>query len=57
MGRPWGDRLYPLALADSDGLIPAHGETVAWFAIQGGPDGQRNHLAPRNPFIVLVNPL
>ncbi len=52
-----GDRLYSQALADGDGIIPARGEAVAWFVIQGSPDGQRNQLSPRNPFIVLVNPL
>ena len=52
-----GERLYPQTLADSDGLIPAHGESGAWFVIQGSPDGRRNGLSVRNPFIVLVNPL
>ena len=52
-----GDRLYPQALADASGEIPARGEVTAWFLIQGSPDGQRNLLSPRNPFIVLLNPL
>lgn len=52
-----GDRLYPQALADASGMIPARGEVTAWFLIQGSPDGQRNLLSPRNPFIVLLNAL
>ncbi len=51
-----GARLYPQALADASGVIPAHGEVTAWFLIQGTPDGQRNLLSPRNDFIVLLNP-
>ena len=51
------DQLYPQALAESSGSIPAQGEVTAWFLIQGSPDGQRNLLSPRNPFIVLLNPL
>ena len=52
-----GDRLYPQSLADADGIIPARGAATAWFVIQGSPDGQRNQLSPRNPFIILVNSL
>lgn len=52
-----GERLYSQALADSNGVIPAVGQATAWFVIQGGPDGERNGLSPRNTFIVLVNPL
>ena len=52
-----GDRLYSQALADASGVIPAAGEETAWFIIQGSPDGHRNLLSPRNPFIILVNPL
>ena len=52
-----GDHLYPQALADAGGVIPAQGEATVWFLIQGAPDGQRNLVSPRNAFIVLVNPL
>ena len=52
-----GDRLFPQALADATGVIPARGEVTAWFLIQGSPDGRRNLVSPRNDFIVLVNPL
>lgn len=52
-----GERLYSQALADGDGRIPAGGESSAWFVIQGSPDGRRNGVSARNPFIVLVNPL
>ncbi len=52
-----GDRVYPQALADSSGVIPAQGQATVWFLVQGSPNGQRNLLSPRNPFLILVNPL
>lgn len=50
-----GDHLFPQAIADGTGRLPAQGEEGVWFAIQGTPDGQRSHLSVHNDFTVLVN--
>ncbi len=51
-----GDHVFPQALSDASGTIPAGGTATAWFAIHGTPDGQRGYVSVKNSFIILVNP-
>jgi hypothetical protein len=50
-----GDRLYPQSISDADGIVPANGRSIVYFAVSGSPDGGRNELSLRNAFTVLVN--
>ena len=49
-----GDRLYPQSISDADGIVPAKGQSIVYFAVSGTPDGGRNELSLRNAFTVLV---
>ncbi len=49
-----GNRVYPQALSDAPGVIPADGESAVYFAVTGTPDGGRNELSLKNTFSVLV---
>jgi len=49
-----GNRVYPQALTDAPGVIPADGESAVYFAVTGTPDGGRNELSLKNTFSVLV---
>ena len=52
-----GNRLYPQSISDADGLVPARGQSIVYFAVTGTPDGGRNNLSLRNAFTVLVTRL
>jgi hypothetical protein len=49
-----GERIYTQSIADASGIMPPKSVTPAFFAITGNGDGGRNHLAPDNPWNVLV---
>lgn len=49
-----GERIYPQSIADAAGVMPPKSITPAFFAITGDGHGGRNHLAPDNPWNVLV---
>lgn len=49
-----GERIYTQSLADASGIMPPKSLTPAFFAITGNGQGGRNHLAPDNPWNVLV---
>jgi hypothetical protein len=48
------ERIYTQSVADASGLMPPKSTTPAFFAITGNGQGGRNHLAPSNPWNVLV---
>lgn len=48
------DRIYTASISDASGVVPAKSIVPAYFAITGTPNGGRNHLAPDNPWNVLV---
>ncbi len=47
--------LYGQSVSDASGIIPAQGETEAFFAITGTPTGGRNDLSLKNEFTVLLD--
>lgn len=47
-------RIYTQSIADASGMMPPKSVTPAFFAITGDGQGGRNHLAPANPWNVLV---
>lgn len=49
-----GNRVFPQSISDAAGLIPPHGESSAYFAVTGTPDGSRNELSLKNDFTVLI---
>jgi hypothetical protein len=49
-----GNRLYPQSISDANGVVPAKGRSIVYFAITGTPDGGRNNLSLKNEFTVLV---
>lgn len=49
-----GNRLYPQSISDANGIVPAKGRSIVYFAITGTPDGGRNNLSLKNQFTVLV---
>lgn len=49
-----GPTLYPAALAESDGEIPAGGSATIWFVVAGDGRGGRANLSVHNTFFVLV---
>jgi hypothetical protein len=49
-----GNRLYPQSISDANGVVPAKGQSIVYFAITGTPDGGRNNLSLKNQFTVLV---
>ena len=52
-----GSRLYPQSISDAAGLIPPKSAVIAYFAVTGTPDGQRNELSLKNDFSILVDRL
>jgi len=48
-----GNRLYPQSISDADGTVPPKGQSIVYFAINGG----RNELSLKNAFTVLVTRL
>lgn len=48
------ERIFTQSLADASGVMPPKSVTPAFFAITGNGQGGRNHLAPDNPWNVLV---
>ena len=52
-----GNRLYSQSISDADGIVPPKGQSIAYFAVTGTPDGGRNELSLRNAFTVLVTRL
>jgi hypothetical protein len=48
------ERIYTQSIADASGIMPRKSITPAFFAITGDGEGGRNHLAPDNPWNVLV---
>jgi hypothetical protein len=49
-----GTRLYPVAITDADGEVPAATTVTIWLAITGEPDGRRANLTLGNSFTVFV---
>lgn len=49
-----GQLVFPAALAEGSGVIPAGGNDEAWFAVSGDGRGSRASLAVENTFFVLV---
>ena len=49
-----GERVYPQAISDASGTIPAKGETPAYFTVTGTPNGGRNDISLKNEFIVVL---
>ena len=49
-----GPNLYPAALAEAAGEVPALGNAIIWFAVTGHSGGGRADLSVRNTFFVLV---
>lgn len=54
LGIQIGQRLYPAAITDGSGEIPAGAAESIWLAITGEPDGRRANLALGNSFMVVV---
>jgi hypothetical protein len=52
-----GSRLYPQSISDASGTVPPNGQSIAYFAVTGTPDGGRNNLSLKNQFMVLINRL
>jgi hypothetical protein len=52
-----GNRLYSQSLSDATGSVPPFGQSLAYFAVTGTPDGGRNELSLKNDFTVLVSRL
>ena len=52
-----GNRLYPQSISDADGMVLPKGQSIAYFAVTGTPDGGRNELSLKNNFTVLVQRL
>ncbi len=52
-----GNRVLPQSISDAAGLMPPQGETSAYFAVTGTPDGARNELSLKNDFTVLIQRL
>ena len=50
-----GDRTYSQSISDASGTIPPKGETPAYFAVTGTPNGGRNDLSLKNEFNVLLD--
>ena len=50
-----GERTYPQSISDASGTIPPKGETPAYFAVTGTPNGGRNDLSLKNDFTVLLD--
>lgn len=49
-----GNRLYAQSISDADGNVPPLERRTVYFAITGTPDGGRNELSLKNPFMVLI---
>jgi hypothetical protein len=49
-----GERVYPQSISDASGAIPPNGETVAYFAVTGTPNGGRNDISLKNEFTVIL---
>lgn len=49
-----GAVVYPAALAEAEGIIPANGSASAWIVVAGDGHGGRANLAVLNRFTVLV---
>ncbi len=50
-----GERVYPQSISDASGAIPPKGETPAYFAVTGTPNGGRNDISLKNDFIVVID--
>ena len=50
-----GDRTYSQSISDASGTIPPKGETPAYFAVTGTPNGGRNDLSLKKEFNVLLD--
>jgi hypothetical protein len=48
------ERIYTQSVADASGVMPPKSTTPVFLAITGNGQGGRNHLAPTNPWNVLV---
>ena len=49
-----GHMVYPVALADASGAISPRGDTEAFLAVAGAPEGGRANLSVKNAFSILV---
>ncbi|MSU66010.1 MAG: hypothetical protein EXS38_07925 [Opitutus sp.] len=49
-----GHTVYPVALADASGVISPRGDTEAFLAVAGAPEGGRANLSVKNVFSILV---
>ncbi len=54
MGIRVGTRVYPVAITDAGGEVPAAASEIVWLAITGEPDGRRANLSLSNTFTVVV---
>jgi hypothetical protein len=54
MGIRVGTRVYPVAITDAGGEVPAAASEIVWLAITGEPDGRRANLSLNNTFTVVV---
>jgi hypothetical protein len=50
-----GDRTYPQSVSDASGIIPPKGESSAYFAVTGTPNGGRNDISLKNDFFVILD--
>ena len=50
-----GERTYSQSISDASGTIPPMGETPAFFAVTGTPNGGRNDLSLKNEFTILID--
>lgn len=46
--------LFFCSVADASGVIPPHGQTKAFFAITGNPNGGKNNLSAENEWKILI---
>ncbi|MEN9401564.1 MAG: hypothetical protein RL091_267 [Verrucomicrobiota bacterium] len=49
-----GAKVYPIAITDAGGEVPAAASEIVWLAITGEPDGRRANLSLNNTFTVVV---
>jgi hypothetical protein len=52
-----GERLYNQSISDANGIVPPNGDSPAYFAVTGTPNGGRNDISLKNDFTVLVTRL
>ncbi|MDI1335792.1 MAG: hypothetical protein PSU94_06360 [Lacunisphaera sp.] len=53
LGIRTGETIYPAAITDASGAVPARATEQVWLAIVGEPDGRRADLSLRNAFALV----